>query len=55
MLKDPDGAAEPLAVAIGRVSNGAVEANAENIPHEVTSEGRGSFIATTSFSLAARC
>jgi len=39
MLKDPDGAAEPLAVAIGRVSNGAVEANAENIPHGVTSEG----------------
>jgi xanthine dehydrogenase YagR molybdenum-binding subunit len=26
-------------VAIGRVSNGAVEANAENIPHGVTSEG----------------
>ena len=39
MLKDPDGAAEPLALAIGRVSNGAVEANAENIPHGVTSEG----------------
>ena len=39
MLKDPHGAAEPLAVAIGRVSNGAVEANAENIPHGVTSEG----------------
>ena len=39
MLKDPDGASESLAAAIGRVSNGAVEAFAENIPHGIPAEG----------------
>jgi xanthine dehydrogenase YagR molybdenum-binding subunit len=39
MLKDGDGASEPLVAAIGRVSNGAIEAYAENIPHGITAEG----------------
>jgi xanthine dehydrogenase YagR molybdenum-binding subunit len=38
-LKGPDGAAEPLEAAIGRVSNGAIEAYAENIPHGVAADG----------------
>jgi xanthine dehydrogenase YagR molybdenum-binding subunit len=39
-LKGPDGGAgEPLATAIRRVSNGALEAYAENIPHGVPPEG----------------
>src|SRR5205823_5447734 len=33
MLKDRDDAAEPLEAAVGRVSNGAIEAYAENVPH----------------------
>ena len=37
--QDPEGASEPLAAAIGRVSNGAIEAYAENIPHGITAEG----------------
>jgi xanthine dehydrogenase YagR molybdenum-binding subunit len=39
MLKDPDGASEPLAVAVGRVTNGAIETYAENTPHGVPAEG----------------
>ena len=39
MLKGPESGAEPLAAAIGRISNGVVEAYAENIPHGVTAEG----------------
>ncbi len=39
MLSDPDGASEPLEAAIRRVSNGAIEAYAENIPHGVPPEG----------------
>ena len=39
MLKDPDGGSEPLEAAIRRVSNGAIEAYAENIPHRVPPEG----------------
>jgi len=40
MLKDPNGAAaEPLEVAIGRVTNGASEEYAENIPHGAPAEG----------------
>jgi xanthine dehydrogenase YagR molybdenum-binding subunit len=39
MLKGPDGAAEPLEVAIGRVTNGAIEEYAENTPHGVPAEG----------------
>lgn len=38
-LKDADGAAEPLDAAVARVSNGAIEAYAENIPHGVPSDG----------------
>ena len=38
-LKDPDGGSEPLEAAIRRVSNGAIEAYAENIPHGVPPEG----------------
>ena len=38
-LKDPDGGSEPLEAAIRRVSNGAIEAYAENIPHGVPREG----------------
>ncbi len=34
-LVAPDGRAEPLATAVGRVTNGMVEAYAENIPHDV--------------------
>jgi xanthine dehydrogenase YagR molybdenum-binding subunit len=55
MLKDPDGAAEPLAAAIGRMSNGAVEAYTENSPHGVAVEGRRSSIAAKWLSSAARC
>jgi hypothetical protein len=33
MLKDPDGVTEPLAAAISRVSNGAIEVYAENTRH----------------------
>jgi xanthine dehydrogenase YagR molybdenum-binding subunit len=33
MLKSADGTSEPLAVALGRASNGAIEAYAESIPH----------------------
>jgi len=39
MLKDPDGGSEPLQAAIRRVSNGAIEAYAENTPHGVPPEG----------------
>jgi xanthine dehydrogenase YagR molybdenum-binding subunit len=39
MLKDPDGGSEPLEAAIRRVSNGAIEAYAENTPHGVPPEG----------------
>src|SRR5436853_581552 len=35
MLKDPDGGSEPLEAATRRVSNGAIEAYAENTPHGV--------------------
>jgi xanthine dehydrogenase YagR molybdenum-binding subunit len=38
-LRDPDGAAEPLEAAIARVSNGAIEAYAENLPHGVPPDG----------------
>ena len=38
MLKDPDGGSEPLEVAIGRVTNDAIEEYAENIPHGVPPE-----------------
>ena len=34
-LRDPEGAAEPLEAAVARVSNGAIEAYAENTPHGV--------------------
>jgi xanthine dehydrogenase YagR molybdenum-binding subunit len=37
--RDSDGASEPLEAAIGRASNGAIEAYAENTPHEVPSDG----------------
>ena len=39
MLKDADGTAEPLDTAIGRVSNGAIECYAENLPHGVPADG----------------
>ncbi len=39
MLKDPDGGSEPLEAAIRRVSNGAIEAYAENTPHGVPPDG----------------
>jgi xanthine dehydrogenase YagR molybdenum-binding subunit len=39
MLKGPNDATEPLEVAIGRVTNGAIEEYAENIPHGVPAEG----------------
>jgi xanthine dehydrogenase YagR molybdenum-binding subunit len=39
MLKDPDGASEPLTAAISRVSNGAIEVYAENTPHGVPPDG----------------
>jgi len=39
MLQDPDGAAEPLDTAVRRVSNGAIEAYAENTPHGVPPDG----------------
>jgi xanthine dehydrogenase YagR molybdenum-binding subunit len=39
MLHDPDSGSEPLEAAIRRVSNGAIEAYAENIPHGVPPEG----------------
>src|SRR3954469_12976169 len=38
-LQDPDGAAEPLDTAVRRVSNGAIEAYAENTPHGVPPDG----------------
>ena len=38
-LRGPDGASEPLAKAIGRATNGAIEAYAENIPHGVPDNG----------------
>ena len=38
-LQDPDGAAEPLDTAVRRVSNGAIEAYAENTPHRVPPDG----------------
>ena len=38
-LKGPDGTAEALEAAIGRVSNGAIEAYAENIPNGVAADG----------------
>lgn len=38
-LKGPDGAAEALTAVIGRVSNGALEAYAENVPHGVPPDG----------------
>lgn len=37
-LVGPDGAAEPLDDAVARVSNGAIEAYAENVPHGVPPE-----------------
>jgi xanthine dehydrogenase YagR molybdenum-binding subunit len=37
-LRSPDGAEEPLETAISRVSNGAIEAYAENVPHGVPPE-----------------
>src|SRR5437868_2869672 len=39
MLKDADGGSEPLEAAIRRVSNGAIEAYAENTPHGVPPDG----------------
>ena len=39
MLRDPDGGSEWLEAAIRRVSNGAIEAYAENNPHGVPPEG----------------
>jgi xanthine dehydrogenase YagR molybdenum-binding subunit len=38
-LKSPDGVTEPLGIAFARVSNGAIEAYVENIPHGVPSDG----------------
>jgi xanthine dehydrogenase YagR molybdenum-binding subunit len=38
-LQGPDGASEPLEAAARRVSNGAIEAYAENLPHGVPPEG----------------
>jgi len=38
-LQGPDGVGEPLETAIKRVSNGAIEAYAENIPHGVPPDG----------------
>jgi xanthine dehydrogenase YagR molybdenum-binding subunit len=38
-LSDLDGAVEPLETAVRRVSNGAIEEYAENIPHGVPPEG----------------
>ncbi|HEU0217184.1 MAG TPA: xanthine dehydrogenase family protein molybdopterin-binding subunit [Stellaceae bacterium] len=38
-LKGPDSAGEPLDAAFRRVSNGVIEAYAENIPHGVPPEG----------------
>ena len=38
-LQGPDGSGEPLETAIRRVTNGAIEEYAENIPHGVTPEG----------------
>jgi xanthine dehydrogenase YagR molybdenum-binding subunit len=38
-LQDTDGAAEPLDTAVRRVSNGAIEAYAENTPHGVPPDG----------------
>ena len=35
MLRGPDGQGEPLETAIGRATNGAIEAYAENVPHGV--------------------
>src|SRR5665213_2214919 len=40
-LQGPDGANEPLENALRRVSNGAIEAYAENIPHGVPPDGLG--------------
>src|SRR5438477_3641705 len=39
MLTNPDGGSEPLEAAIRRVSNGAIEAYAENTPHGVPPDG----------------
>jgi xanthine dehydrogenase YagR molybdenum-binding subunit len=41
MLKGPNNATEPLKQAVARVSNGAIEEYAENIPHGVPPEGLG--------------
>lgn len=38
-LRDADGACEPIEKAISRVSNGAIEAYAENLPHGVPADG----------------
>jgi hypothetical protein len=38
-LRYPDGTSEPLDAAIGRVTNGAIEAYAENTPHGVPPDG----------------
>src|SRR6202042_290228 len=38
-LKSEDGASEPLETAVARVSNGAIEAYAENLPHGVPPDG----------------
>ncbi len=38
-LRGPDGTTEPLEKAIGRATNGAIEAYAENIPHGVPENG----------------
>jgi xanthine dehydrogenase YagR molybdenum-binding subunit len=39
MLRGPNNATEPLAAAVTRVSNGAIECYAENLPHGVAPEG----------------
>jgi len=39
VVKSPDGGSEPLPTAIRRVSNGAVEAYAENLPHGTSADG----------------
>ena len=38
-LVGPDGQREPIAAAVGRISNGAIEAFAENMPHGVKPDG----------------
>jgi xanthine dehydrogenase YagR molybdenum-binding subunit len=38
-LRGPDNASEPFETAVARVSNGAIDAYAENVPHGVPAEG----------------